>query len=90
MENPPCTLHWMQEKKDFETLDEAIAYAKTEGGMLVKEKALTAGADNVELIVEEHRKETKLDKGWGSDILLELKLVLTAVGKPRLFFEAKR
>lgn len=90
MENPPCTLHWMQEKKDFESLEEAIAYARQEGGRLVTEKALASGADSVELIVENHRKETKLDKGWGSNILLEVNLSITGVGKPKLFFEAKR
>lgn len=90
MENPPCTLHWMQEKKDFESLEEALAYARTEGGRMVKEMAIAAGADSVELIVDNHRKEAALDRGWGSNVLLEVKLTITAVGKPRLYFEACR
>jgi N-methylhydantoinase A/oxoprolinase/acetone carboxylase beta subunit len=90
MDNPPCTLYWLQEKKDFESLDEAVDYAKEVGSKLVKEKALASGADTVELIVDNHRKEAKLDKGWGSNILLELNLNITGVGKPRLFFEGKR
>ncbi len=90
MENPPCTLHWMQERKDFESLSEALAYAREEGGRLVREKAMAAGADTVELIVDNHRKEASLDRGWGSNILLEVNLTVTAVGKPRLYFEACR
>jgi N-methylhydantoinase A/oxoprolinase/acetone carboxylase beta subunit len=90
MENPPCTLYWMQERKEFDSLNDAVAYARSEGSRLVKEKALAAGADTVELLVDNHRKEAKLDRGWGGNILLELNLTLTAVGKPRLFFEARR
>jgi len=90
MENPPCTLHWMQEKRDFESLEEALAYAREEGSRLVTEKALASGAGSVEVLVENHRKETKLDKGWGSNVLLEVNLTITGVGKPKLFFEAKR
>ena len=90
MENPPCTLYWMQEKKDFETLDEAVTYARQEGSRLIRDKALASGAGSVEVVVENHRKEAKLDKGWGSNILLELNLTVTGIGKPKLFFEAKR
>ncbi|MBI0582970.1 MAG: hydantoinase/oxoprolinase family protein [Methanomassiliicoccus sp.] len=90
MENPPCTLFWMQEKKDFDSLEEARDYAKAEGGRLVRERALASGADTVEVLVDNHRKEARLDKGWGGNILLELNLTVTGVGKPRLFFEGKR
>ena len=90
MDNPPCTLYWMQEKRDFENLDEAVDYARQEGSRLVREKALVSGADTVEVIVDNNRKEAKLDKGWGSNILLELNITVTGVGKPRLFFEGKR
>ena len=90
MDNPPCTLYWMQEKRDFESLEEAIVYAKEEGGRLVTERAIAAGADRVELMVENSRKEAKLDRGWGSNILLEYNISLTAIGKPKLFFEASK
>jgi N-methylhydantoinase A/oxoprolinase/acetone carboxylase beta subunit len=90
MDNPPCTLYWLQEKRDFESVDEAAGYAKDVGSKMVRELALASGADSVEIIVENHRKEAKLDKGWGSNILLELNLNITGVGKPRLFFEGKR
>jgi N-methylhydantoinase A/oxoprolinase/acetone carboxylase beta subunit len=88
MENPPCTLYWMQEKKDFEHMEDAIEYARTEGSRLVKEKALASGADSVEVIVDTYRREAKLGGGWGGNILLELIITVTGVGKPRLFYEA--
>ncbi len=90
MDEPPCTMYSMMEKKDFETLSEAIEYARSQASEIVKERALADGADEVEMIVDNERVEAKLDKGWGGDVLLELKLTVTAVGKPRLFFEAKR
>ena len=87
MENPPCTLYWKQEKRDFEHMEEAIEYARAEGSRLVKEKALASGADTVEVIVDTYRREAKLGGGWGGNILLELILTVTGVGKPRLFYE---
>jgi N-methylhydantoinase A/oxoprolinase/acetone carboxylase beta subunit len=87
MENPPCTLYWMQEKKDFEHMDEAVEYARVEGSRLVREKALASGADSVEVIVDNHRREAKLGGGWGGNLLLEMIVTVTGVGKPRLFYE---
>ncbi len=88
MENPPCTLYWMEEKKDFSNLGEALVYAKAEGGRLVHDKALAAGADTVEILVEDNRKQIEADKGMGELFLLEVELTITGVGKPRLFFES--
>lgn len=87
MENPPCTLYWMQEKKDFEHMEDAVQYARTEGGRLVKEKALASGADSVEVLFDTYRREAKLGGGWGGNLLLELIITVTGVGKPRLFYE---
>ncbi|OPY32528.1 MAG: Hydantoinase/oxoprolinase [Methanomassiliicoccales archaeon PtaU1.Bin124] len=90
LENPPCILYWAQEKKEFEELTEALAYAKLHGSDAVIAKAKASGADTVEVLVDNHRNETKLDKGWGGNILLELKLTVTGIGKPKLFYEGKR
>lgn len=87
VENPPCTLFWMQERKDFETMDAAIEYAKVVGSDLVRQRALASGADSVEIVIENRREEARLDQGQGATILLGTDLVITAVGKPRLFFE---
>jgi len=90
MDNPPCNMFSTVERREFETLEDAVEFAKKQGSDLVRERAMAAGADEVEIIVENERKEARLDRGWGGNILLELRLTATAVGKPRLFFEAKR
>ncbi len=90
LDNPPCTLYWMEEKKDFDNLEEALAYASSVGGRLVRERALTSGADQVEITIEDNRKQVKPENGWGGNILLEVNLSITGIGKPRLFFEAER
>ncbi|MCE5297170.1 MAG: hydantoinase/oxoprolinase family protein [Euryarchaeota archaeon] len=89
MDNPPCTLHSSFEKREFETLDEAVAYAEKWVRTSAKELALQAGADEVELVVEKDDKIGHLGKSWGEGIRLETRVTATAIGKPRLFFEAK-
>lgn len=89
MENPPCTLHSSTEKKDFDTLGEAVIYAENWVKITAKQLAVQAGADEVELLVEKDDKIGHLGKNWGEGIRLETKVTATAIGKPRLFFEAK-
>ena len=70
MDNPPCTLHSPFEKRDFDTLDEAVAYAEKWVRTSAKELALQAGADEVELLVEKDDKIGHLGKSWGEGIRL--------------------
>ncbi len=90
MENPPCTLHSSMEKKEFPSVTEAAAYAVEWATEIARTRALEAGADEVELVVDKDDKIGHLGKSWGGGILLESRIVVSAVGKPRLFFEAKR
>jgi len=90
MENPPCTLHSSMEKKDFPSVTEASAYAVEWATGIARTRALEAGADEVEVVVDKDEKIGHLGKSWGGGILLESRIVVSAVGKPRLFFEAKR
>jgi N-methylhydantoinase A/oxoprolinase/acetone carboxylase beta subunit len=90
MENPPCTLHSSVEKKDFASVTEASEYAIEWATGIARNRALEAGADEVEVVVDKDERIGHLGKTWGSGILLESRIVVSAVGKPRLFFEAKR
>lgn len=90
MENPPCILHSPTEKKEFETLAEAIDYAKAVGAKTAADRAIMSGADDVEVVVENSEMRTKLGKEWGDDLLLEVKILVTAVGKPKQFFEGRK
>jgi N-methylhydantoinase A/oxoprolinase/acetone carboxylase beta subunit len=90
MENPPCTLHSSVEKKDFASMNEASEYAIEWATGIARTRALEAGADEVEIVVDKDDRIGHLGKTWGSGILLESRIVVSAVGKPRLFFEEKR
>jgi N-methylhydantoinase A/oxoprolinase/acetone carboxylase beta subunit len=90
MDNPPCSLHTLAEKKDFPSVTEASAYAVEWATGVARTRALEAGADEVEIVVDRDERIGHLGKSWGNGILLESRIVVSAVGKPRLFFEAKR
>ena len=89
IDNPPCTLHSLNEKRDFANLAEAVQYAEEWGRATAREMALAAGADDVQLLVEKENRMGHLGKSWGEGILLEARVNVTAIGKPRLFFEGK-
>ncbi|HSV42101.1 MAG TPA: hydantoinase/oxoprolinase family protein, partial [Methanomassiliicoccales archaeon] len=90
MENPPCILHSPFEKRDFDSLTEAVAYAENWSRTVARQLAEQAGADEVEVLVKREDKIGHIGKSWGEGIMLETKILATAIGKPRLFFEVKR
>jgi N-methylhydantoinase A/oxoprolinase/acetone carboxylase beta subunit len=90
MEDPACILHSTDEKREFESLGEAIEYARAEGTRIVSKRAEEAGAEGVEVVMERNDLRAGMGKEWGGDVLLETKVVITAVGKPKQFFEGRR
>jgi len=40
--------------------------------------------------VERNDMRARMGSEWGGDVLLETKVVVTAVGKPKQFFEGRR
>lgn len=89
MEDPPCTLHSPNEKKEFERFAEAVEYATQEGSAIATRRAIDAGADSVEVLVENVAMRASMGKEWGGDVLIETRLIVTAIGKPRQFFEQR-
>jgi N-methylhydantoinase A/oxoprolinase/acetone carboxylase beta subunit len=89
MDDPPCVLHSSDEKREFETLTEAMEYAKKVGTEIVTERAISSGAEGVEVVVENSEMRAKLGRDWGNDVLLEIKVIATAIGKPKQFFEGR-
>jgi hypothetical protein len=71
-------------------MNEASEYAIEWATGIARTRALEAGADEVEIVVDKDDRIGHLGKTWGSGILLESRIVVSAVGKPRLFFEEKR
>jgi len=90
MENPPCILHSDTEKREFDSVEEAVDYARIYVTNLARKKALEAGADEIDMRVDRDDKIGHLGKSWGTGIMLETRVIATAIGKPRFFFEARR
>ena len=66
MENPPCTLHSSVEKKDFASVTEASEYAIEWATGIARTRALEAGADEVEVVVDKDERIGHLGKTWGT------------------------
>ncbi|MDD1743362.1 MAG: hydantoinase/oxoprolinase family protein, partial [Methanomassiliicoccales archaeon] len=66
MDDPPCDFHSSEEKKEFETLTEAIAYAKNVAAESATERAIASGAESVEVVVENNEMRAKLGRDWGN------------------------
>jgi len=89
--DPPCKLFSSEETKEFSSLEEAVRYAISWGSALSRERAIQAGAKDVELVIDRADdifSLTKENKVGG--LLIDTKVTVTAVGKPQLFFEEKR
>jgi N-methylhydantoinase A/oxoprolinase/acetone carboxylase beta subunit len=87
MEDPPCTMHSVDEMREFETITQAVQYARSWGENKVRRNAVVAGAQDIEVVTENERVMGQIDKSWGDGLLLEVHLKVTAVGKPRMYFE---
>jgi N-methylhydantoinase A/oxoprolinase/acetone carboxylase beta subunit len=72
----PASVH------DFETLDDATAFAEAEADRLAAEQALTAGAATAEVRRETQDKIVR-DAG-GGEVFLERRILATAYGRPRI------
>lgn len=84
-EDPRCTLFASFGKMEFEKFSEAIEYAKQKGSEIVSERARLAGADKFEIKFENKDKRFGFGDEYGGSILIEAKLTVTAVGKPKEF-----
>jgi N-methylhydantoinase A/oxoprolinase/acetone carboxylase beta subunit len=89
--DPPCKLFTSEETKEFGSLEEAVRYASSWGSALSRERAIQAGAKDVEIIIDRADDIFSLMKGsQAGGLLMDTKVTVTAVGKPQLFFEEKR
>ncbi len=84
-EDPRCTLFASFGKMEFEKYSEALEYAKQKGSEVVSERARNAGADRFEVKFENKDKRFGFGDEYGGSILIETKMTVTAVGKPKEF-----
>ena len=89
MENPPCTMHSRDEMREFENIEDAVSYARSWGESIVRKMAVKAGAEDIEVKVEEDRVMGQIGKSWGDGLLLEIHLKVIAVGKPKMYYEVE-
>lgn len=69
---------------EFDLLEEAKEKAMALGRRLAEKRAKEAGADKVEIQVEENDHYVQVAYGWGDKLYLGSDLIFTAVGRPRL------
>ena len=67
---------------DAATVEAAVAHAQAVLPDQLVELARRAGADQVEMKVERTDHVAQVDAEFGRDILVEIELVFTAVGRP--------
>jgi N-methylhydantoinase A/oxoprolinase/acetone carboxylase beta subunit len=89
--DPPCKLFTSEETREFGTLEEAVRYAVAWGSDLSKQRALQAGANDVEVLIDRADDIFSLAKGDKvGGLRIDTRVTVTAVGKPQLFFEEER
>ncbi len=77
--------------REFGLLEEAREHALVVGRRLAEQRAREAGADKVEVQVEENHQYVQVASGWGDKLYLGSDMIFTAVGRPRLIvFENAR
>lgn len=84
-EDPRCTLFASFGKMEFEKYSEALVYAREKGAEIVSQRAVEAGADRFEIKFENKDKKFGFGDDYGGSVLIETKLTVTAVGKPKEF-----
>jgi len=88
--NPPCKLFTSEGTKEFPNVEEAVQYAKSWGSATSRERAFGAGANDVEIVIDRADNIFSLSKeNREGGLLIDIKITITAVGKPQLFFEEK-
>ncbi len=84
-EDPRCMLFASFGKMEFEKYSEALEFARQKGAEIVSQRAAEAGADRFEIKYENHDKRFGFGDDYGGSVLIETKMTVTAVGKPKEF-----
>lgn len=90
MEDPACTLFSPFERLDFQSLSEAVQYAIASGSQHVREMAVRAGAEQVDIKSQRNDKKVAFGMGYDGESLMECVVEVSAVGKPRQFNHCER
>ncbi len=84
-DDPRCTVFASFGTVEFDSYKEALRFAEEEAAKIVSESAKKAGADTFEVKADVKEQRFGFDETYGGTMLLETKLTVTAVGKPKEF-----
>lgn len=84
-ENPRCTVFASFGKQDFDKLTDALLFAEKTGTENTVKRAKEAGADFVETSIETEYKRYGFGDQYQGEVLIEILMKITAVGKPKQF-----
>jgi len=70
-------------QRSFERLEEALSFAEEYAASSAKANAERRGGEDVVVSVEREEQALPLRTGWGDKVLIEVRIVATAVGRPR-------
>ncbi|MBQ7701188.1 MAG: hydantoinase/oxoprolinase family protein [Candidatus Methanomethylophilaceae archaeon] len=84
-DDPRCTVFASFGTMDFDSYKEALKFAEEKATEIVSEAAKKAGADRFEIKKDLDEKRFGFDDTYGGSVLIEAKLTITAVGKPKEF-----
>jgi N-methylhydantoinase A/oxoprolinase/acetone carboxylase beta subunit len=85
LDDPSCILFAPFGRIEFEKMSKGEVFAVEEGERYVRERALRAGADHIDVRSSKHEKKVGLGEGYDGRVLIETMITVTAVGKPKQF-----
>lgn len=84
-DDPECKVFASFGTVDFHRYTEALEFAKKKGSIIATQRAADAGADRVEIKINQKDKRFGFGDSCGKSVLIETHLTVIAVGKPKEF-----
>ena len=85
LDDPSCIVFAPFGRFEMEKLSEATAFVIRESEKYVRERAMKAGADHIEVRSSKTEKKVGLGEGYDGRILIETVITVMAIGKPKQF-----
>ena len=89
-DDPRCTVFASFGTFEYDSYKAALAFAEEKARDMMSEAAVKAGADKIEIKTDLQEKKFGFDETYGGSVLIEAKLTVTAVGKPKEFSRVEK
>jgi hypothetical protein len=70
-------------QRSFDKLDEAVEFARNYAAGAAQACAKRRGGEEIVVSIEQAEQALPLRAGWGDQVLIEVRIGATAVGRPR-------